>query len=68
MKELTLSMDKSLFARLQQAAQRDGKTVNTAILSGITAYLEAEEGAHNATHIGDNNITFGSGSFPTGLN
>ena len=66
MRELTLTINESLFHRLQHSVLRDGKTLNTAILDGINAYIEGEEGAFNADDDDDNG--FEAGPFISGLN
>ena len=65
MKELTLTMNESLFHRLQRSVLRDGKTLNAAILEGINAYIEGEEGAFNAD---DDDNGFEAGPLISGLN
>jgi hypothetical protein len=48
MKSLMLKIDNATLARLQRSAERDGITINAAILDGIGAYIEAEEAAAQA--------------------
>jgi len=63
MKELTLSMDKSLFTRLQSAAMREGKAVDVAIAEGVAAYVSAAEEA-----LADDETSYDGGALVTGLN
>jgi hypothetical protein len=66
MRELTLTVNESLFHRLQRSVLRDGMTLNTAILEGIKAYIEGEESAFNADADDDNG--FEAGPLISGLN
>jgi hypothetical protein len=45
MKSLIVKIDNATLARLQRSAERDGITIDAAILDGIRAYIQGEEEA-----------------------